>query len=320
MNKKIASALTLLLVAVIWGSAFVAQSKGMEHIGPFTYNFSRSVIGAAVLLPVIAVRSGLSKRRGEKPSPGSKRVTLVGGICCGAALCAASAFQQIGISMTTAGKAGFITALYIVIVPLMGIFLKRRIHPAVWICVAVAAAGFYLLCVKEGFSVGAGDLLVLCCAVIFSVHIMVIDRFDALGADCVKMSCIQFAVTAVLSAVPMLIFESPEMPSIWDARLSILYAGVLSSGVAYTLQIAAQKHADPTAATLIMSLESVFAALSGWLILGEVLSVKELIGCGLVLAAGAYRLRTGAGGSDRGSAPERGRRNSAASNGVQETR
>ena len=217
MNKKIASALTLLLVAVIWGSAFVAQSKGMEHIGPFTYNFSRSVIGATVLLPVIAVRSGLSKRRGEKPFPGSKRVTLVGGICCGAALCAASAFQQIGISMTTAGKAGFITALYIVIVPLMGIFLKRRIHPAVWICVAVAAAGFYLLCVKEGFSVGAGDLLVLCCAVIFSVHIMVIDRFDALGADCVKMSCIQFAVTAVLSAVPMLIFESPEMPSISPA-------------------------------------------------------------------------------------------------------
>ena len=134
-------------------------------------------------------------------------------------------------------------------------------------------------------SVGSGDLLVLCCAVIFSVHIMVIDRFDALGADCVKMSCIQFAVTAALSAVPMLVFESPDISSVWDARLSILYAGVLSSGVGYTLQIVAQKHADPTAAALIMSLESVFAALSGWLILGESLSVRELAGCGLVLAA-----------------------------------
>ena len=285
MNKKIASALTLLLVAVIWGSAFVAQSKGMEHIEPFTYNFSRSVIGAIVLLPVIAVRNGMDKRRGKVASKEERRVTLIGGLCCGAALCVASAFQQIGISMTTAGKAGFVTALYIVIVPLLGIFLKRRIHPAVWGCVAVAAAGFYLLCVKEGFSVGRGDLLVLCCALVFSAHIMVIDRFDALGADCVKMSCIQFAVTAALSAVPMLIFESPSLSSIYDARMSILYAGVLSSGVGYTLQIAAQKHADPTAATLIMSLESVFAALSGWLILGEVLSAKELLGCGLVLAA-----------------------------------
>ena len=287
MNKKILSALTLLLVAVIWGSAFVAQSKGSEHIGAFTYNFSRSVIGAIVLLPVIAVRSGRAKRRNAASSVSSRRVTVIGGICCGAALCAASAFQQIGISMTTAGKAGFITALYIVIVPLLGIFLRRRVHPAVWGCTAAAAAGFYLLCVnvKENFSVGSGDLLVLCCAVIFSVHIMVIDRFDALGADCVKMSCIQFAVTAVLSAVPMLVFEAPSLAAVYDARLPILYAGVLSSGVGYTLQIVAQKHADPTAAALIISLESVFAALSGWLILGESLSVRELLGCGLVLAA-----------------------------------
>ena len=285
MNKKIISALALLLTAMIWGSAFVAQSKGMEHIEPFTYNCVRSVIGAAVLLPVIAVRNALAGRKDTPAKKPSGRITLTGGICCGLALCSASAFQQIGISMTTAGKAGFVTALYIVIVPLLGIFLHRRIHPAAWGCVLLALAGFYLLCVNEGFSVGRGDLLVLCCALLFSVHILVIDRFCALGADSVKMSCIQFAVTAVISAVPMFIFESPTPERIYDARISILYAGVLSSGVAYTLQIAAQKHADPTAATMILSLESVFAALSGWLILGEVLSGKELAGCALVLTA-----------------------------------
>ena len=284
MNRKLLSALTLLLVAVIWGTAFVAQSKGSEYIGPFTYNFSRSVIAAVVLLPVIGVMSRLS---GQKKAAGgtSRRMTVIGGICCGAALCAASALQQIGIGMTTAGKAGFVTALYIVIVPLLGTFLKKRIHPGVWGCVALALAGFWLLCVKEGFSVGAGDLTMLGCALIFSVHIIVIDYFVSHGADGVRMSCIQFLVTALLSAVPMLVSEKPALSALWDARLPLLYSGVLSSGVGYTLQIIAQKHADPTAATLIMSLESVFAAVSGWLILGERLSPKELAGCGLVLTA-----------------------------------
>ena len=284
MNKKITSALILLLVAMIWGSAFVAQSKGADRIGAFTYNFFRSVIGAAVLLPVIAVLNRRSKQAGDNSSP-SRRMTLVGGACCGIALCAASALQQIGIGMTTAGKAGFVTALYIVIVPLLGVFLKKRIHPGAWACVAIAVAGFYLLCVNEDFSVGKGDLAVLGCAAVFSVHILLIDFFVSRGADSVKMSCLQFAVTALLSALPMLIFERPELSAVWDARLPVLYAGVLSSGVGYTLQMIAQKHADPAAAALIMSLESVFAAISGWIILGEGLSPKELSGCGLVLAA-----------------------------------
>lgn len=282
MSKKTGSALLLLLVALIWGTAFVAQSKGMDHVGAFTYNCSRSFIGGVVLLPVLP----LLKRAGggEERAP-SGRVTLMGGLCCGLALCAASTLQQIGIGMTTAGKAGFITALYIVIVPVMGLFLHRRVHAGVWVCVAAAIAGFYLLSVKEGFSVGTGDLFVLGCAFVFSVHILVIDRFNAKGADAVKMSCIQFFVVGIISLPVMLIAESPSIADIKGAALSVLYAGVMSSGVAYTLQIIAQKHADPTAATLIMSLESVFAAISGWLILGERLSGRELAGCGVVLAA-----------------------------------
>ncbi len=193
--------------------------------------------------------------------------------------------QQLGITMTTAGKAGFITALYVIIVPILGLVLHKRVKPRIWVCAVIALAGFYLLCVRESFSVGRGDLLVLCCALGFSVHIMVIDHFVTRGADPVMMSCIQFAVTALISVPLMLIFESPSLAAVYDARLTILYAGVLSSGVAYTLQIIAQKYAAPTAAALLMSLESVFAALSGWLILGETLSPPELAGCGLVFAA-----------------------------------
>ncbi len=284
-KKKLISELLLLLVAVIWGSAFVAQSKGTEYIGPFTYNFCRSVIGAAVLLPVIAV---INLKRGTcHGSKSARRTTMAGGLWCGVVLCAASAFQQFGIGMTTAGKAGFITALYIVIVPVLGLLLHKRVPKLIWVCAAAAAGGFFLLCMKNGesFSVGSGELTVLCCAVLFSVHIMVIDHFAARGADGVKMSCIQFAVTAALSGILMLIFESPDIGMIKQAGGSVLYAGALSSGVGYTLQIIAQKHADPTAATLIMSLESVFAALSGWLILGETMSARELAGCGLVFAA-----------------------------------
>lgn len=284
MSRKTGSALILLLVAMIWGSAFVAQSKGMDYVGPFTYNLSRSFLGGLVLLPLLPL---LTKRPEQSPADSETRrkATLAGGICCGAALFAASTLQQLGLSMTTAGKAGFITALYIVIVPILGIFLHRRVPPGVWFCVAAAVFGFYLLCVKEDFSVGKGDLLVLGCAFVFSVHIMLIDRFNAKGADGVKMSCIQFFTAGVLSLPLMLIFEEPSLSALWDAKLTILYAGVLSSGVAYTLQILAQKHADPTTATLIMSLESVFAAVSGWLILGEKLSASELAGCAVVFAA-----------------------------------
>ena len=288
MSKKMRGNLMLLLTALIWGTAFVAQSAGMDHVQPFTYNGVRTLIGGLVLIPVIMLFDRL-KPADNRPSAAEQKVinknSLIGGICCGTVLCVASCFQQFGVSMTTAGKAGFITALYIVIVPLMGVFIKKKIPKIIWLCVAIAVAGFYLLCVKEGFSVGTGDLLVLCCAFFFSIHIMVIDHFTAGKVDGVRMSCVQFLVAGIMAIVLMFLFEEPTLASIWDARVSILYAGVMSCGVAYTLQILGQKDTDPTTATLLMSLESVFAALSGWVLLHESLSLKEIFGCAMVFAA-----------------------------------
>ena len=283
-NSKTKGNLILLLTALIWGSAFVAQSAAADVIGTFTYNASRNILGALVLLPVICV-----PERTRRPSAASSatvnRNTLAGGICCGIILTAASGFQQAGVALTTAGKAGFITALYIIMVPLAGIFLGKKIAPVIWFCVALAISGFYLLCVKEGFSVSRGDVLVLICAICFTGHILTIDHFSALNTDPVKMSCIQFATAAFISGILMLIFEHPTWDAIRAAGIPILYAGILSSGAAYTLQIIGQRYTDPTTATLIMSLESVFAALAGWLILHETLSFRELLGCVLVFAA-----------------------------------
>lgn len=288
MSKKMRGNLILLLTALIWGTAFVAQSAGMEHVQPFTYNGVRTLIGGLVLIPVIFLFDRL-KPADQRPSPDEqkeiRRNSLIGGAACGVVLCVASSFQQFGISMTTAGKAGFITALYIVIVPLLGIFIKKKIPKITWLCVGIAVVGFYLLCVKEGFSVSAGDLLVLCCAFFFSIHIMVIDYFNGKQVDGVRMSCIQFLVAGLISLVLMLVFEQPSLENLWAAKGSILYAGVLSCGVAYTLQILGQRDTEPTTATLILSLESVFAALSGWALLHETLTFKELAGCALVFAA-----------------------------------
>lgn len=273
----------LLITALIWGSAFVAQSLGMDYVEPFTYNAVRSFIGGIVLIPVIVVFRAIKKKRGEQS--GDIRVSLIGGVFCGLALFGASSLQQVGISMTTAGKAGFITALYIIIVPIIGFFMKKKTPKKIWLCAAVAIVGFYLLCIKSGFSLGKGDFFVLMCAFVFSVHIMVIDHFNSKNADGVLMSCVQFFVTGILSLPAMFIFETPTAENIFAARYAILYAGVLSSGVAYTLQIIGQRYTNSTVATLIMSLESVFAALSGWLILHERFSLKEFIGCVMVLAA-----------------------------------
>lgn len=288
MSKKMRGNLILLLTALIWGTAFVAQSAGMDHVQPFTYNGVRTLIGGLVLIPVIFLFDRL-KPADQRPSPDEqkeiRRNSLIGGAACGVVLCVASSFQQFGISMTTAGKAGFITALYIVIVPLLGVFIKKKIPKITWLCVGIAVVGFYLLCVKEGFSVSAGDLLVLCCAFFFSIHIMVIDYFNGKQVDGVRMSCIQFLVAGLISLVLMLVFEQPSLENLWAAKGSILYAGVLSCGVAYTLQILGQRDTEPTTATLILSLESVFAALSGWALLHETLTFKELAGCALVFAA-----------------------------------
>ncbi len=277
--------LLLFLTAVIWGVAFVAQSVGMEYVGPFTFSFTRCMIGGLVLIPCIWLLDRLKKGETREPkTAGDRRTLLAGGICCGAALCTASNLQQFGIKYTSVGKAGFITAMYIVLVPVMGIFLKKAVGLKVWVSVALAVAGLYLLCITEGFSVSFGDLLVLLCAFVFSVHILVIDYFSP-KVDGVRMSCIQFFVCGLLSGVCMLIWEKPDLHAILQAWMPILYAGVLSCGVAYTLQIVGQKGMNPTVASLILSLESVVSVLAGWLLLGQNLSTRELSGCVLMFAA-----------------------------------
>ncbi|MBQ4044601.1 MAG: DMT family transporter [Clostridia bacterium] len=279
--KNTISAALLVLTALIWGVAFVAQSVGSEHVGPFTFLASRSLIAGVALLPLIAFRRRTSP--GPK-TPADRKNLWIGGLLCGCALTVASAFQQIGIAETTVGKAGFITALYIVIVPLFGLFLKKRVPLMVWLGVVLAAVGMYLLCITEGFSISRGDFFVLLCAACYSVHILVIDHFSP-RVDGVRMACIQFFTCGILSGIVMLIAEKPTADVLVAAWLPILYAGLLSSGVGYTLQIVAQKNVPPTIASLLMSLESVFSVLAGWVLLGQALSLRELLGCVLVFAA-----------------------------------
>ncbi len=275
----------LLITALIWGTAFVAQSEGMRYVEPFTYNAMRTLLGGIVLIPIITAFRICGKKEHPTKEKVPLKITVTGGIICGVILCIASSLQQSGISMTTAGKAGFITALYIVIVPLIELILHRRASLKVWVCVLLAAVGFYLLCIKEGFYVSKGDWLVLCCALFFAMHIMVIDHFNAKQADAMLMSCIQFFTAGTLMLICMFLFEAPSLENILNARYTILYAGIMSSGAAYTLQILGQRDTDPTSATMLMSLESVFAALSGWLLLHEALSAKEIAGCALVFIA-----------------------------------
>lgn len=272
----------LVLTALIWGCAFVAQSVGMDFVGPFTFNMARFLIGAIVLLPVIWFMDRQRKTSAEKGA--GQKTLIIGGICCGIALAVASTLQQWGILFTTVGKAGFITAMYIVIVPLLGIFIGKKVRPLIIGCVAIAVVGFYFLCMTESLRLGLGDFLVLLCAIAFSIHILVIDHFSP-KVDGVKMSAIQFLTAAIISAVPTLLWEQPVFTEILQAWQPVLYAGVMSCGVAYTLQIIAQKNADPTVASLLLSLESVFSVLAGWVLLGQGLSLKELFGCVLIFCA-----------------------------------
>ena len=279
------NSLLLLLTATIWGVAFVAQSVGMDYVGGFTFNMARSLIGSAVLLPVIWFMGRNSSKKAEEAQGSSSRKDLLwGGLACGILMCLASNFQQFGIKYTTVGKAGFITACYIVLVPILGLFLKKKCSPFIWLAVAMSVAGLYLLCITDGFSIGKGDILVLICAVLFSFHILVIDYYSP-KVDGVKLSCIQFLVCGILSGIPALIFEKPEMCAVLTAWQPILYAGVMSCGVAYTLQIIGQKNMNPTVASLILSLESCISVLAGWVILGQQLSTREIAGCVIMFAA-----------------------------------
>ena len=279
MRRK--NAFMLFLTAFIWGTAFVAQSVGMDHLGPFGFNGIRSLIGGVALLPCIYILGKINKNSNEK---GDVKTLVTGGVCCGLALFAASSMQQIGIQYTTAGKAGFITAFYIVLVPVFGIFLGKKTGWKIWLAVALALAGLYFLCITESFSVGRGDIYVFIGALLFTVHILVIDYF-APRTDGVKMSCIQFFVAGILSMFPMAAFETTTVEGIMRSWGPLLYAGVLSCGVAYTLQIIGQKNMNPTVASLILSLESCISVLAGWAILGEQLSVREGVGCILMFAA-----------------------------------
>lgn len=283
--KQLRANLLLLLTAMIWGAAFVAQSVSMDYVGPFTFLCTRSILGGVALLPVIAV---MGKRKQEKSAEKSesRRILFLGGICCGIMLFIGSALQQVGIQYTTAGKAGFITAMYMVLVPICGLFFGKRPGGKTWAAVVVALVGMYLLCLYgSGIqNLSKGDLLEMLCALGFTAHILVIDHFSP-KVDGVKMSCIQFFVCGILAGIFMLILETPSWESIRAAAMPILYAGILSSGVGYTLQIVAQKDTQPTVASLLMSLESVFSLIFGWILLKEAMSGVELLGCVLMFAA-----------------------------------
>ena len=291
MNRFVLrQSLLLFLTAVIWGVAFAAQSAGMDYVGPFTYNGVRCILGGLVLLPCIALLDRIRDRRAadgeEAAAPVERRGKrlLAGGLCCGLLLFSASSFQQIGIQYTTVGKAGFLTAMYILLVPLLGLFVHKRVGLQVWIGVLFAVCGLYLLCMKEGFFLGRGDALMLICAAIFSLHILVVDHFSPM-VDGVRMSCIQFWVCGILSLICSFLFEEPAVKDILAAWLPVCYGGIMSCGVAYTLQIVGQREMNPTIASLILSLESVVSAVAGFLLLHQTMSGREVLGCLMMAAA-----------------------------------
>ncbi len=274
---QIRNSILLFTTAFIWGTAFVAQSVGMEYIEPFTFSAVRSLIGSLFLLPCVWIFGKREKSGG--------RDLLMGGIFCGIALCIASNLQQIGLFYTSVGKSGFLTALYIVIVPVFGVFLGKKPSKRLCIAVCFAVVGLYFLCMKPGgIRFEFGDILLILGAVFFSVHIMVIDYYNQ-RVDGVKLSCMQFLVCGILSLVCVGLFEQPSAAAVWSARLPLLYVGVLSSGVGYTLQIIGQKDMNPVVASLIMSLESVISAVAGWVVLGQVLTGREVFGCALMFLA-----------------------------------
>jgi len=278
---KLRANLLLLLCATIWGFAFVAQRVGMEYVGPFTFNGVRFALGCLTLLPLILYKKcNSSDQATETHIPvNSWHVGLLAGFI----LYIAASLQQIGLIYTTAGKAAFITGLYIILVPIAGIFLKHRIPGSAWFGSVVALTGLYFLCVKQGFSISYGDMLVLASAFFWTAHILLIDRFTR-RIDTLKLAFLQFATCAALSMATALCLETITLSSLSQAWVTLLFGGVCSVGIAYTLQFAGQKHASPVHTSLILSLETVFAAVGGYLILHELLGWREILGCMLLLA------------------------------------
>ena len=278
-----------ILAAFIWGTAFVAQDLCADSIGTFAFNATRYFIAVLALLVVIAVSDKAKRKNRPTPTAEEKKAAnkqlWLGGLCCGVALAIASNFQQAGlVAGTDAGKAGFITALYVVLVPVFGLFFKRKVSLPVWIAVVCSVVALYLLCIKGDFSLAAGDLLILVCAVCFAVHILVIDHFTAY-CDGVKLSCLQFLFAGIISAVCMFLFETVDFAAIWSCILPLLYVGIFSCGVGYTLQILAQKDSNPTVVTILLSLESVFAVIAGAIVLHQQMTAREYIGCVVMFVA-----------------------------------
>ena len=299
----------LVLTAMVWGGSFVAQKSGMELIGPFAFNGIRTIIGGIVLIPLIMVLDRMKSKKqasatavkaaaadsvlSEADKKNEQKLLITGSICCGLALLVAGMLQQIGMMYTTAGKAGFITALYVVLVPIFGRILGKKIRPLIWLCVLASAFGLYLLCMPAsgGFGhINKGDLIVLACALCFAVHILLIDYFSP-KVDGVRLSCLQFFIAGILCVIlmfpldPVLGYDIPSLSQLLDAWIPIVYAGALSCGAGYTMQIVAQADTDPAVASMILCLESVFAVIAGMLILGESLSLREAAGCIIMFAA-----------------------------------
>lgn len=287
--------LYLILADIIWGAAFVAQRTGGDLVGAYTFNCVRSFIGALVLIPVILIMDKLGFGEKKPVSVGEKKTLWLAGLVCGLALCAASNLQQLGITLgASVGKAGFLTACYIIMVPIGGLFLKKKCGWNIWMGVALTLFGLYLLCMETSFGLSLPDILLLLGALAFAVQILAIDHFAPM-VDTVRLSCIEFLVCGAVSFIPTFFVDMQHSLqgiiswgtafTSWDAWVPILYAGVCSCGIAYTLQIAGQRNFNPTVASLIMSLESVFSVLAGWIFLHEHLSIRELLGCGMIFGA-----------------------------------
>ena len=284
--------LLLILTSFVWGMGFVAQSLGAEHVGAFTFLSIRSWIAFLMMIALLAcmrlfvIKKQLKDavKKYSEMSHGTLRFQLLGGIVCGSLLFIASALQQIGIAYTTAAKASFITAMYVVFVPVFSLFIGKKQNIKIWICVVLGVIGLYLLSIKDSFTPEPGDTIMLLCAVFYSFQIMAVDHFSP-KMDAIVLSAFQFFYTALFSTAAMFTLETPYAENIMAASGAILYAGVLSSGVGFTLQIVGQVGVNPAAASLIMSLESVFGALGGFLLLGQILTTRELIGCAVMFAA-----------------------------------
>lgn len=290
MKKSLKGPICLTLCAIFWGMAFSAQSSAMDHVEPYTFVFLRSAITCLALLISMPLLNRLNPAN-NAPTASNRRHLAVGALC-GAFLVLATILQQVGLVTTTTAKSGFITALYIIIVPILGIFLGRKPRAAIWLGVLVSLIGLYFLCWQGTLNVNVGDLFTLGSAVVFAVHIQLIDRLGG-NLNSIKLSAIQFGAAAIIACAVMLLFETPNLDGILACWTDILYVAIFSGALGYTLQIVGQKSTDPTLASLIMCLESVFAALGGWLVLGEALSGREILGCALMLSASVIALLPG---------------------------